>query len=126
MALLIERENRLSDLGRHVNIDWISRLSALEQICSRDKAGAAILAIAINDHSAIFAEGFLLGVICTTSDSELKRAAILALGHSARVRHAIICPEAINILTSLISSPVHGGAAEDAIEDIVTFTKTRL
>ena len=98
---------------------------AAEMAMSRgreEEAAEALIRVALHDSDGPWAESFCLRGLRDQRD-DVRRAAITALGHIARLRHSI-GNNAVRALEELRSDPVVGGTAEDSLSDIAIFVSS--
>lgn len=103
---------------------WTDRLSALLSIVhpSNPHPGSAIIALGLNDPDPAFIEAFAIAILVSRAPDELRRCALLAIAHSARLNRRLAHAETRAIVTSVRdSTPSLAGAAEDALSDIAIF-----
>ncbi len=103
---------------------WTDRLSALRRIAHPDNShpGSDIIALGLNDPDPAFIEAFAIAILLSPVSHELRRCALLAIAHSARLHRRLAHAETRAIVTSVRdSTPSLAGAAEDALSDIAIF-----
>lgn len=103
---------------------WTDRLSALRSIADPDNPhpGSAVIALGLNDPDPAFIEAFAIAILVSPAPHELRRCALLAIAHSARLHRRLAHAETRAVVMSVRdSSPSLAGAAEDALDDIATF-----
>ena len=89
-----------------------------------DEAARAILRMALHEPDLAWAETKCLAAL-RDSRPEVKAAAITALGHLARIHHALIHPAVVDELRSLQDDPRFAGLAEDALDDVSMFASSQ-
>lgn len=105
---------------------WTDRLSALRSIVHPDNPhpGSAIIALGLNDQDPAFIEAFAIAILVSPASHELRRCALLAIAHSARLHRRLAHAETRAVVTSVRdSSPSLAGAAEDALDDIAILVR---
>jgi hypothetical protein len=98
-------------------------LSAALRGSKASEAARAILRMALHESDFAWAESECLAAL-HDSRPEVKAAAITALGHLARIHHALIHPTVVAELRSLQNDPRFAGIAEDALDDVSTFASS--
>lgn len=100
----------------------------LDAVRGRDIANAtdALLALTYNDPDRVWVERLLLDLLADESaEVQLRSLAVTCLGHLARIHRAVSRHSVVPVLRDLTKSPVFGGLAVDAMDDIETFTRHR-
>lgn len=87
------------------------------------QAARAILRMAVHEPDLAWAESECLAALHDRRP-EVTAAAITALGHLARIHHALIHPAIVEELRSLQTDPRFAGLAEDALDDISMFASS--
>jgi len=87
-------------------------------------AARALLRMALHEPDAAWAERKCLGELNDDRD-DVRAAAVVGLGHLARIHHTLLDPRVLEELRKLQQDPRLGGVAEDALEDILTFTSSQ-
>ena len=84
----------------------------------------ALLALTLNDPDGPWVEKLLLKCLDGSPEIQMRSLAITCLGHVARIHGTITNPEVVPKLKMLSADQLLGGFAEDALDDIKTFTST--
>ena len=87
-----------------------------------ERAAAAVISVGLHEPDWRWAEQVCLDVL-KDARQEVRAAGVTSLGHIARVHGQITLPVVIRALESLLTDPLLGGIAEDALEDIRLFAK---
>ena len=86
------------------------------------EAAHALLRMALNESDQPWAEEKLLSALHDRRE-EVQAAAITSIGHLARIHRSLKNPVIVRELTKLREDPKLGSLAEDALEDILIFTR---
>lgn len=100
--------------------DW--RNEMLRDISGDDikRALDALLSLAYNDPDGHWVEEVLRGLLVAECDLQMRKLAVICLGHVARI-HGTISVDSVSKLRSLQDDFTLGGIAEDALGDISSF-----
>ena len=111
---------------KYEDISPISRQELRDALTSEsnERAARAIIATALHDPDWTWAEQQCL-VALQDERREVKAAAIVSLGHIARVHGRSTLSVTIPALQGLRGDQHLGGMAEDAIEDILMFVRAQ-
>ena len=103
----------------------ISRQKLRDALASKsdDRAAKAIIAIALHDPDWTWAEQQCLAALHDRRQ-EVRAAAIIGLGHIARIHRKSTLSSVIPALEALRSDEDLGGMVGDALEDIIMFVQT--
>ncbi|MFI1461233.1 hypothetical protein [Nocardia carnea] len=103
-------------------LDPIDRNDALEKLETGDEQSVVetILRLALHDPGGPWVTEIALNLLGDNSLA-IRRAAVLALGHIARL-HGEIDERAVPALQKMLSNPDMRGRAKDALSDIDIFT----
>jgi hypothetical protein len=104
----------------HVDERW--RAEMLADIRSGDPpANPALLELTYDDPDGDWVEPILLEHLAPKHDVRLRLLATTCLGHLARIHGKITRRTVVPALRALLSDPVVGGTAQDALDDIDQF-----
>lgn len=112
-----------SETDPSVDLDESWRAEMLAAIRSGDiqVATTALLGLTYDDPDGEWVEPILLEHLAPQYDIQLRRLATTCLGHLARIHGKITRSTVVPTLRTLLSDPVLGGTAEDALGDINWF-----
>lgn len=82
----------------------------------------ALLAVALNGEDRVWVQQWCLDLL-ESEDSNVRRIAVICLGHVARIHGEIDRDVVVPRLRRLSSDPAVAGDAENALEDIEIFTR---
>ncbi|MER5262288.1 hypothetical protein ABTZ99_09435 [Actinosynnema sp. NPDC002837] len=112
-----------SEMNPSVDVDEPWRAEMLTAIGSGDPqlANPALLELTYDDPDGDWVEPILLEHLSPQYDIRLRLLAATCLGHLARIHGKITRSTVVPTLHALLSDPVLGGTAEDALGDINWF-----
>jgi hypothetical protein len=89
-----------------------------------DEAARAILRMALHEADFAWAERKCLDALHDSRET-VRAAAVIGLGHLARIHRAPIDPGIVEELKKLQAHPKLAGLAEDALDDILMFASSQ-
>jgi hypothetical protein len=109
-------------VGTYQKLDPIDRDEAEAMLASTNAYAAteAILRLALHDPDGTWVTDRALDLL-QSPDADIRAVAATALGHVARIHHAIDRQRVIPALQRLMDNPATAGRAEDALDDIAMF-----
>ncbi|WP_457032118.1 hypothetical protein [Kitasatospora sp. P5_F3] len=100
---------------------WRSEMAS--GLASADVAisSRALLELTYDEPDRTRIEGILLACVEFGNEPQLRALAVTCMGHVARI-HGAAGSELAKVLKKLLADPILGGRAEDALDDIRSFT----
>ena len=109
------------DLVKYEALEPIDRKSVIEALSGPDcDAAEALIRASLTIRDRVWVESLLLSAL-SDQRLEVQKAALLGLGHLARIHHALDLERIIPILRKYAAHASLGGVAEDALDDIAMF-----
>ncbi|MFD8667930.1 hypothetical protein ACFV1U_21350 [Streptomyces microflavus] len=81
----------------------------------------SLLELVYDDPDRRSVESVIVACLAPTSDPQLRALAVTCIGHVARI-HRAVSPDLVSRAEGLLGDPELGGRAEDALDDIASFT----
>jgi hypothetical protein len=109
--------------GHYRDPVWTNRESAVRTSAGSDaEASEAIVALALNDTDGEFLETFLTDRLRTDSSAHIRQVCLVGIGHLARRFRRRLRPDTLDAVRELLTDPMCGGYASDAMSDIQMFS----
>jgi len=86
-----------------------------------DITATALISMALYEPDWRWAESVCLSALGDDARRAVKEAALIGLGHLARIHHALHLEIVVPVVQELRNDPDLGGIAEDALQDITRF-----
>jgi hypothetical protein len=105
-----------------VDAEWRNRMLSFVEGGSVDEATDALLSLTNHDPDREWVEKLLIRHLDAGYDHQIRRIAVVCIGHLARILTAIN-EETVALLRQLTNDSLLGGSAEDALDDIQTYVR---
>jgi hypothetical protein len=89
-----------------------------------DITATALISMALYERDWRWAESVCLSALGDDPRRAVKQAALIGLGHLARIHHTLHLEIVVPVVQELLNDPDLGGIAEDALQDIIRFVST--
>src|SRR5450755_313548 len=110
---------------KYEELEPISKENVLKALQGTDNdASEGLIRAALSIDDAPWVESVLTDAL-SDGRFEVRRAAILSLGHLARIHRRITLEKVIPLLQNCANDPSLAGSAEDALGDIAMFVRPR-
>ncbi|WP_173140066.1 hypothetical protein [Kibdelosporangium persicum] len=109
-------------MGEGIDLAWRSRM--LDALRSGDVESAtdALLSLTYDGPDSDWMQDVLLDCLRPNVDTQVRALAVTCFGHVARLAGKVRL-DVVEVLHVLVSDPVLGGRAEDALDDVASFVQ---